>query len=272
MNDFSRLNSIKALILDMDGVLWRDKTPIGDLAHLFNLLSTIGLKVILATNNSTLNAESYVQKLGGFGVNLSPKHIINSSLTTAYYLKKISPEGGSVYIIGEAGLIDDLRDAGFYHTERDPQYVVVGMDRMLTYDKLRQATLFVNHGSKFIATNPDKTFPTPEGLVPGAGAIVAALEASTGKEAYVTGKPSPEMYLYALKELGSNPNETLVVGDRLETDIAGAQKISCATALVLSGVTDHDAAMNWSPRPDLIADNFENVVHMLRNLRNNSVE
>lgn len=270
--EMHKLNSIKALILDMDGVLWRDNTPIGDLARLFNLISDIDLKVILATNNSTLNAASYMHKLRGFGVNLSPRQIVNSSQTTAYYLRKLSPEGGRVFIIGEDGLIGDLQDAGFYQTDRDPQYVVVGMDRSLTYDKLRQATLHVNQGSTLIATNPDKTFPTPEGLVPGAGSIVAALEASTGKTAYIAGKPSPEMYLYALSELRSSPHETLVVGDRLETDIAGAQKIDCATALVLSGVTDHDAANSWRPKPDLIAENLEGVINILIKIRNHPVD
>lgn len=263
----SSLNTIKALILDMDGVLWRGNSPIGNLEQVFRSISSSGLKFILATNNSTLNAEKYIEKLRNFGVILSPKQIVNSSIATAYYLEKLSPGGGEVFIIGEAGLIEDLEKKGFFYSENEPQYVVVGMDRSLTYEKLRLATLFVNKGSMLIATNPDATFPTPEGLVPGAGAIVAALETSTGKEAYVVGKPSAEMYHYALDELRTSPNETLVVGDRLETDIAGAQMLGCATALVLSGVTDIDTALAWRPEPDLIADDIKQVIEFIDNLK-----
>jgi 4-nitrophenyl phosphatase len=138
--------------------------------------------------------------------------------------------------------------------------VVAGMDRKLTYDKLRRATLLIRAGAPFIGTNPDKTFPVPEGLIPGAGSILAALETATGVTPLIMGKPSPAMYEVALMRLGTSPAETLVIGDRLETDIEGAQKIGCRTGLVLSGVTTAVQARLWKPQPDIIAENLESIV------------
>jgi 4-nitrophenyl phosphatase len=130
--------------------------------------------------------------------------------------------------------------------------VIVGMDRQITYDKLRRATMLIRSGVPFIGTNPDKTFPTPEGLVPGTGALIAALEAATSIQPIIVGKPSPEMYLVAMERMGSSPATTVVVGDRLETDIAGGQQLGCKTGLVLSGVTNIKAAQSWVPSPDWI--------------------
>jgi len=120
--------------------------------------------------------------------------------------------------------------------------------------------LLIRAGAPFIATNPDPTFPTPEGLVPGAGAIIAAIEAATGVEAEVIGKPNPGMYRVALQRLKAAPEETLVVGDRLETDIAGAQALGCRTALVLSGVTDEQRARQWDPAPDWIFPDLQTLL------------
>jgi 4-nitrophenyl phosphatase len=134
------------------------------------------------------------------------------------------------------------------------------MDRKLSYDKLRKATAFIRSGCPFIATNPDRTFPTPEGLVPGAGAIVAAIEAASYVTPYVAGKPAPEMYRIALERLQLTPEEVLVVGDRPETDIAGAQSLGCRTALVLSGVVNQAEASLWQPPPDIICADLATIV------------
>ena len=136
------------------------------------------------------------------------------------------------------------------------------MDRQLTYDKLRMATLLIRAGAPFLATNYDVTFPTPEGLVPGAGAIVAAVETATSTKALVIGKPSPAMYQAAIERLGTTPTETLVVGDRLETDIAGGQALHCPTALVLSGVTNPEAARLWQPQPDVTVEDLTSLVNL----------
>jgi 4-nitrophenyl phosphatase len=256
-------HSIRALILDMDGVLWRGMQPIGDLPAIFSEISSRGLKVVLATNNATTTQKQYTEKLNHFGVTVAPQQIITSGIATGAYLKEKYPEGGNIFIIGEQGLRLSLEQQGLYLSENHVLAVIVSMDRELTFDKLSKATKFIRAGADFIATNPDRTFPTPEGLIPGAGAILAAVEAATGLQAQVIGKPQPEMYRIALKHLGTPPENTLVVGDRIETDIAGAQALGCWTALVLSGVTDKDSAYASKPAPNIITDDLKSVLDNL---------
>ena len=256
---------IRALILDMDGVLWRDHEPIGDLPTLFARMASLGLRVILATNNATRSVASYLEKLAGFGVTLEPWQIITSSQATAQYLKTQHPEGGHVFVVGEAGLVEALSERGFTaETDGHPVHTVVaGMDRRLTYEKLAQATLLIRGGAAFVGTNPDRSFPTPAGLVPGAGSILALLETATDVSPTIIGKPGPIMYQQAIERLGTAPEETLAVGDRLETDILGGQNTFCKTALVLSGVATLAQASAWQPAPDLIADDLTAVLDSL---------
>jgi 4-nitrophenyl phosphatase len=262
MPDFP-LSSISSLILDMDGVLWRDQQPIGDLAAIFQAIERSGRKVVLATNNATLSVAQYLDKLRRFGVELQSWQIVNSPEATAQYLEKLFPEGGKVFIIGEAGLVETLEAHNFHHSETDVCAVVAGLDRGFSYDKLKIATYWIRAGASFIGTNPDRTLPTPQGLAPGAGAILAALQAATDVEPIIIGKPSVEMYRLALERLNACPEHTLVVGDRLETDIAGAQKLGCRAALVLSGVTSESAARAWQPAPDWIAADLSEVIDLL---------
>jgi len=251
------------MILDMDGVLWRGDQPLGDLPKIFNWLDKRGYRVVLATNNATLSVKDYQSKISRFGVELEAWQIVNSSQAVGHYLKQRYPSGGKVYIIGEAGLIETLAGYGFLHEDTDVLAVVAGMDRHLTYEKLRKATLLIRNGALFIGTNPDRTYPVPEGLVPGAGAVLAALEAATDISPNIIGKPAPEMYRVALERLAVSAEQTLVVGDRLETDIAGAQTLGCQTALVLSGVTNEEAARAWQPAPDWLVDNLTTLVSLL---------
>jgi 4-nitrophenyl phosphatase len=254
---------IKGLILDMDGVLWRDDQPIGDLPAIFSEISRRNLKVILATNNATLSVEQYQKKLNHFGVSIEASQIVNSALAAAHYLAERFPQKGNVFIIGEQGLIQTLSEHGFHHSLENVIAVVVALDRNLTFEKLRRATQLIRAGIPFIGTNPDRTFPTPEGLIPGAGSILAALEASTEVKPVIVGKPSPEMYKLAIARLHTSPEETLVVGDRLETDIVGAQSLGCRSALVLSGVTHLAKAVLWDPAPDFIEPDLASLLERL---------
>jgi len=259
------LSHIKALILDMDGVLWRENTPIGDLPSIFARIRERGLAVALATNNATKTVEEYLEKLSGFNVALEPWQIITSSLASANTLAKDFPNGGPIFVVGENGIQRALEDRGFQpiidpQDETRPVAVVAGIDRFVSYAKLRRATLHIRAGVPFYGTNPDRTFPTPQGLVPGAGAILASIEAATDVKPTVIGKPSPAMMYMALEKLGARPEETLVVGDRLETDIAAGQAAGCKTALVLSGVSTGQQAAAWKPTPDFIADDLTDLV------------
>ena len=213
-----------------------------------------------------LQIAQFVEKLASFGVRVEPWQIINSAQATAHYLSQQYPEGGPVYIVGEPGLAAILAEQGFTHSVENPLAVVAALDRGINYEKLRQATLLIRDGVPFIGTNPDRTFPTPEGQVPGAGAILATIESATDVAPLVIGKPNPAMYEFALERMGVTPEETLVVGDRLETDIAGAQNLGAPCALVLSGVTDEARAWEWEPSPDLIVDNLASVLRELKYL------
>ena len=255
---------IKALILDMDGVLWRDTEPIGDLPALFSAIDQLKWKTVFVTNNATRSVSQYVEKLASFGVKAGQDQIINSGLATAYYLKERFPSGGPVYIIGEKGLFDSLEEYGFWHSVEKPIAVIGSLDRELTYQKLKQASTFIRAGVTFLGTNPDPSLPTPRGYVPGTGAVLAALEAATGKKPIIMGKPSPTMYQIALDSLQIEPENTLVVCDQMPTDIAAGIEAGCQTALVLTGVSNESTTESFDYQPTYIAPNLTQLIDDLR--------
>ena len=256
---------VRGLILDADGVLWKDITPIGDLPRIFGRMRELGLKFTLATNNATMTVDQYLSKAAGFGVQLESEQVVTSAHGTAAALLKAFPEKGAVFVIGEAGVLAALCDAGFT-TITDPGdarpvvAVVAGMDRGLTYLKVQRAMWHIRAGAHFYGTNPDATFPTPAGLVPGAGSVIAAVRTAAGVEPIFIGKPSPFMFTLAAERMGLEMPEILAVGDRLETDIAGGQGVGARTALVLSGVSTQEQAQQWKPQPDLIVKDLATLV------------
>lgn len=257
------MENIRALILDMDGVIWRGEEPIGDLPAIFKDFEEKKLKIIFATNNTTLSIDEYINKLDNLGVNSEPWQILTSATATTEYLSAIHPKGGPVYVIGEAGLKSALKENNFVHADENVLAVIVGLDREVNYEKLLRGSLLIQGGAAFLGTNPDRTLPTPQGIAPGAGAIISALEAASGVKAKIIGKPQTTMFTQALERLKTTPEETLVVGDRIETDIAGGQAAGCKTALVLSGVTNQDMAVTWSPLPDIILPDLSTLCEKL---------
>ncbi|HSL45608.1 MAG TPA: HAD-IIA family hydrolase [Anaerolineales bacterium] len=255
---------IKALILDMDGVVWKADAPIGDLAAIFNRIRERELKFAFATNNSTKTSEQYVARLKEFGVEVEPWQVVTSSQGAAHAMaQKFSP-GTKVFMIGEDGIEMALREKGFeiLSVEDAPraEVVVMGIDRAVNFEKLCEATLLVRRGVPFYATNPDKTFPTPRGEVPGAGAWYAVVTTATDVQPIVAGKPFPFLIELSLARLGTKKEETLVVGDRLETDIAAGQAVGCPAALVLSGVSTREEADLWRPQIDIIAEDLATLI------------
>ncbi len=256
-----RLNPpIRGLILDLDGVVWKDETPLVDARQVFDKIRRAGLKFILATNNATRNVEQYQEKLARFGVEVDASQIINSAMAVANLLSQRFPGGGPVYVIGEDGVRTALQEKGFYFAEKGVKAVVAGWDRGITFDKLSQATLLIRAGVPFYGTNPDRTFPTPQGLIPGAGAILAAIEAATDQKPVLGGKPSAAMMDLAMQHLATQPAETLAIGDRLETDILGGVNAGCRTALVLSGVSSLKDLEAFQPKPDLVAEDLAQLI------------
>jgi 4-nitrophenyl phosphatase len=259
-----KFSKLKALILDMDGVLWRDSEPIGNLASIFQRINSLGLKFVLATNNATKNIDEYLEKLAGFGVYLDRNQVVSSSQATGAFLSRSFPHKGNIFVVGSSSLKYTLLEYGFNHVDNPMDHpvlaVVAGLDRELTYEKLAVATSLVRSGVPLIGTNPDITYPTPTGLIPGAGTIVRAIETASEKEATIIGKPRPELFLMAMETMKVSPEETMAVGDRLETDIAGAQALGCLSALVLSGTSTLEQVRQWHPQPDLIVADLETLV------------
>jgi 4-nitrophenyl phosphatase len=256
--------TIKSLIIDMDGVIWRSDMPIGDLAAIFQRIRARGLKFVFATNNSTRTSGQYVAKLKEFGVEVEPWQVVTSSQAAAHAIAQKFPPGTKAFMIGEDGLRIPLEEKGFeiltVEDAPEAQVVVMGLDRTITFQKAVEAALLVRRGVPFYATNPDKTFPTPRGLIPGAGAWYSVVTTATDVEPIVAGKPFPFLLELSMERLGTSKDETLVIGDRLDTDIAAGQGIGCPTALVLSGVATREQAENWMPRIDLIAEDLETLI------------
>src|SRR3954447_8240176 len=256
---------IRAVILDMDGVIYRGESALPGAAELFPALQRAKVSVILMTNNSTRTAVGYRQKLGQMGIAVPDAvPILTSAAATARWLHEQAPEGGGVYIVGAADLAKVvLEQRGFRLDAEAPDFVVVGLDTEVTYAKLRTASLAIMRGARFVATNVDASLPMEGGeLWPGAGAIVAAIQTTVGRAPdVVLGKPEPTMYFQALESLGLSPDEVLAVGDRVETDILGGKRAGLPTALVLTGITRRDEVPNLPPdlRPDYVFNTLEEL-------------
>ena len=257
-------SNIKALILDMDGVIWKGDAPIGDLPATFNRIRERGLKFVFATNNGTKTPEDYQVKLRELGVEVEPWQIVTSALGIAFMLAHKYPRGTKIFMIGEDGIRVALEEKGFeiLSTEDAPQaqVFVMGIDRTINFMKVAEATLLVRAGIPFYTTNTDKTFPTPRGEIPGSGSWLTVITSATGIEPMVAGKPFPFLMELSLERLGTTKEETLVVGDRLETDIAAGQSVGCPTALVLSGISTKAQADEWKPKMDVIAESLSELV------------
>lgn len=260
-----KFSTISGVIFDMDGVLWRGDEPLPGLHELFAWLRESNTPYVLATNNSSRTQADYVAKLERLGIVAVPSEcIVTSGTATAAYLQKHYPAGTRVHILGMAGLRQMIDAAGFDISGdgETPQVVVVGIDFELTYDALKQAVRHIRAGADFIGTNPDKTFPMPEGLVPGAGSVIAAVEAAAGiPPLAIIGKPYRHMFDTALDILGTTSEHTLMVGDRLDTDIVGAQQVGLKTALVFTGVTTPDDLAKQEVWPDVA---FEGLPDLIR--------
>jgi 4-nitrophenyl phosphatase len=246
---------IKSVVLDLDGVLWRGDEALPGMVELFAWLHEAQFPYMLATNNSSRTRQDYFVKLEKMGVPGVPEErILTSSVATAAYLQSRYMAGTRIHVLGMKGLREALDSAGFDIDGADdspPEIVVVGIDFELTYAKLKETARHLLNGAEFIGTNPDKTFPLPDGLVPGTGSLIAALEATAGRPATIIGKPGKPMFQAALDMLGTAPSQTLMVGDRLDTDIAGAKHAGLQTALLLSGVTSEEDLAESDLWPDV---------------------
>lgn len=255
------LSTIRTVLFDMDGVLYRGATRLPGVVELMSFCDQHHIHYACITNNAGKTSQQFEHKLAGMGVTLPGSRVFSSSLVAGHYLRSIYPRGTTAYVIGMDGLQDAIFGDGYFVLcEQRPQVVVLGIDFHVTYAKLKVACLAIRAGARFVAANTDRTFPSEEGLVPGAGALVAFVRAATDVEPLVIGKPQPLMFQTALAMLGAEAHTTLVVGDRLETDIAGAREAGIQSALVLTGVTQQGEIERSPHQPDGV---FEDLLHLL---------
>jgi len=252
------LTDITHLIIDMDGVLYRGDQPLPGLREFFAFLRQKPIPFILATNNSTRTPQEVVVKLARMGAEVLPTEVLTSGQATARLLAGEYPPGTRAHVFGMASLRKAMVEEGFELADKDVAVVVASMDRDITYEKLKRAALLIRGGARFVATNRDPTYPSEEGLIPGTGSMIAALEAASGVEPMAVGKPEPHMFQLAMAEMGAKPETTATIGDRLDTDILGGQRAGLITICVLSGSTTRAEAEAFGP--DFV---FEDICHLL---------
>ncbi|MCX2727657.1 HAD-IIA family hydrolase [Thermomicrobium sp. 4228-Ro] len=259
------LRRVRGIAFDMDGVLYRGERPLPAAAALLAELAERGIGFVMVTNNATKTPEEYAAKLSRMGMTVPPERIVTSAIATRDWMRQRYRPGTTVYVLGMTALERAVYDGGYFvRAERDAQVVVNGADFALTYEKLKIATLAIRAGADWIATNADRTFPSEEGLIPGSGAIVAALQAATDRSPIVIGKPEPAMVLRAADILGIAPHELLMVGDRLDTDILAGRRAGAATALVLTGVSSLTEVQASAVRPDIVIDDLQVLLEAVR--------
>ncbi len=252
------------IIFDMDGVIYRGKEPINGAKEALEFLKSQKIPFILLTNNSTRNARMYREKLKRMGIEVEEDRIITSGYATAKYLERHF-EKGNVFVIGGKGLLEEIRAIGWpvispeeaKEKWREIDYVVVGLDPQLTYEKLKYGCLAIRNGARFIGTNPDTTYPGEEGILPGAGSIIAALKTATEKEPLIIGKPNKPIFEVVKEKLDAD--EIWVVGDRLDTDIAFAKRINAKAIMVLTGVNTLEDIEKSEIKPDVVMSSIKEL-------------
>ena len=245
------LRKKKGFICDMDGVIYHGNRIIPHVKEFVEWLEREEKSFLFLTNSSERSPRELAQKLGRMGLEVGEEHFYTSALATASFLAGQCP-GGSVYVIGEPGLTYALYEAGFSMNDVNPDYVVFGETRSLSYEKIERAVRLVMNGAKLIGTNSDLTGPTEAGIVPACRALISPIEMTTGKSAYFVGKPNPLMMRHALKSLGCHREEAAIIGDRMDTDIVAGIESELDTVLVLSGVTTREGIANFPYRPKYI--------------------
>jgi glycerol 3-phosphatase-2 len=247
-----------AFLFDLDGVIYRGDEVVLGAPEAVARLREMGKGIAFVTNNSGRTPDAVATKLTGLGVPAEPSDVETSALVTAALLA--SRGVSEAFVIGERGIRQALRDEGIAIMDGDPQHaeaVVVGWDRQADYAKLRIASLLVERGAAFVATNDDASYPAPDGNWPGAGALLAAIETTTGRHAEVVGKPHPPIMLAALERAGGG--RPLVIGDRLETDIAGAVGLAWDSLLVLTGIASADDLAASTVAPTWVAKDLSGL-------------
>ncbi len=248
MNDLSELRAKKGFLCDMDGVIYHGNRLLPGVREFVDWLYAEDKKFLFLTNSSERSPKELQQKLARMGMSVSEEHFYTSALATAKFIRRQSP-GCTAYVIGAPGLVNALYEAGITMNDVDPDYVIVGETSNYNYETILQAVKYVKAGARLVATNPDLTGPSEDGIVPACRALVSPIELATGHTAYFVGKPNPLMMRTGLKLLGVHSDEGAMIGDRMDTDIVAGMESGLNTVLVLSGVTSREELDSFPYRP-----------------------
>ncbi|WP_017728570.1 TIGR01457 family HAD-type hydrolase [Halalkalibacterium ligniniphilum] len=242
------MKTYRGFLIDLDGTIYRGSESIPEAIAFVNELERRKLPYLFVTNNSTKPPKKVAEILVGMDVPATVDHIFTTSMATANYIFERKPNA-RIYVVGEEGLRSALESKGFELVDKDADYVVMGLDRSITYEKLTGAALNVRNGAAFIATNGDAALPTERGLVPGNGSLVSVVSVSTGVEPIFIGKPEPIIVEQALEVLGTTKEETLMVGDNYDTDILAGIRAGIDSLLVHTGVTTKEQLLKVVEKP-----------------------
>lgn len=265
-----KIRDVRGVFLDMDGVLYVGDSPLPGVQDFLDYLDSTGRHWLCITNNSTRTPELFVDKLNRMNVRARPENVLGSAQATAQWLGHQVPlqgeSRGKVVMLGEEGLRTALLEEQFKLVDDpfDAEYAVVGINFQLTYQMLADVTLAVRNGARFIGTNPDTSFPSEKGQIPGTGSVIALIESATGVTPEIVGKPNRGMYDLAMERLGVQLHETMMVGDRYETDIIGAAKLGMTTVGVLTGISTETEFQEAELPPDIVLADLPALLDLFR--------
>ena len=253
---------VESWLTDMDGVLVREEHALPGASEFIAALQQHGRRFLILTNNALFPARDLRARLLRSGIDVPEECLWTSALATAQFLSD-QKAGGSAYVIGEVGLTSALHDVGFVLTERDPDYVVLGETRTHSFENITRAIRLIERGARFIATNPDPTGPSPEGSLPATGSFAALITQATGVRPYFVGKPNPLMMRSALNAIDAHSETTIMVGDRMDTDVVSGLEAGMRTILVLTGSTTETDVERFPYRPTKVANSIADVVELV---------
>ncbi|MGC9536170.1 HAD-IIA family hydrolase [Streptomyces sp. UG1] len=253
---------IESWLTDMDGVLMHEGVPIPGADAFIKKLRDSGKPFLVLTNNSIYTARDLHARLNRIGLEVPIENIWTSALATARFVDSQRPNG-TAYVIGEAGLTTALHETGYILSDADPDFVILGETRTYSFEALTKAIRLINNGARFIATNPDNTGPSTEGVLPATGSVAALITKATGKEPYFVGKPNPLMMRTGLNAIGAHSESSAMIGDRMDTDVLAGLEAGMTTFLVLTGLTSESDIERFPFRPTKVADSIADLVDLV---------
>ena len=253
---------IESWLTDMDGVLVHEEKAIPGAGDFIGALQTLGRPFLVLTNNSMYTPRDLRARLLIGGIDVPEDSIWTSALATAQFLDDQRP-GGTAYVIGEAGLTTALHEVGYVLSDIDPDYVVLGETRTYSFEAITRAIRLVEAGARFIATNPDATGPSPDGSLPATGSVAALISRAAGVDPYFVGKPNPLMMRSALNRIQAHSETTVMIGDRMDTDVKSGLEAGLRTVLVLTGSTRGHQVERFPYRPTRVVDSIADLVEMV---------